>query len=122
MVKLELTADVNPLDVAVSVYVPALAIAHPENGAVPLAAATGLLAQLSVAPAGVVILRVIGAVLEAVLPKVSKTVTTGWVANATELTVLDGDAAKERRVGVPAVMVKVVLVAAVSEPPVARSV
>jgi hypothetical protein len=122
MVKLELTADVNPLDVAVSVYVPALAIAHPENGAVPLVAATGLLAQFSVAPAGVVILRAIGAVLEAVLPKVSKTVTTGWVANATELTVLDGDAAKERRVGVPAVMVKVVLVAAVSAPPVARSV
>ena len=47
----ELVADVNGADVAVSVYDPAVpVIAHPEKEATPLVAASGLLAQLRVAP------------------------------------------------------------------------
>ena len=47
----ELVADVNGKDVAVSVYEPAVPVmAHPENDATPLLAASGLLAQLRVAP------------------------------------------------------------------------
>ena len=82
-VKFRLVA-VKPAPVAVSVYVPALLMLHPEKAAVPAAAVTGLAAQLRTAPAGApVMLRVTGAVLEVVLPPASWMATEGWVRNAT---------------------------------------
>jgi hypothetical protein len=77
IVNVLLTPAPRPGDEAVSVYVPALAIAHSEKVASPWVATTGLAAHVSVAPAGVVIAIVTGAALDAMLPHVSSTLTTG---------------------------------------------
>ena len=66
-------------------------ISHPLNVAVPLTADRGLAAQLSVAPAGVVIVRVIELVPEVVLPEESWIATTGCAAKSTPLAVFPGD-------------------------------
>jgi hypothetical protein len=70
--------------------VPALPIEHPLNVAVPLTAAFGFAEQLRVAPAGVVMVRLMGFVPEVVSPFPSWMATTGWVANAAPLVDEDG--------------------------------
>jgi hypothetical protein len=64
-------ADVSPLDVALSVYVPALPIEQPANVATPATADRGLVVQVRVAPAGVVIARLTEAVEPVVKPVAS---------------------------------------------------
>lgn len=84
MVRLLLVAAVSPVAVAVNVYVPVLLILQPAKLSTPATAAFGFVVQVRVAPAGVVIVRVIDAVLVVtVLPPASWTVTAGWVAKAT---------------------------------------
>ena len=71
--------------------------------------------QARVAPAGVVMLKVTGAVLVVtVLPPASWTLTTGWVAKATPPVELDGLVVKVSLVAEPTVMVKLALTALVS--------
>jgi hypothetical protein len=89
---------------------------QPAKFATPATADFGLAAQVRMAPpAGAVMLRVTGAVLEvAVLPPASWTVTTGWVANATPTVDPEGLVVKASLVAGPVEMVKLVLTAAVS--------
>jgi len=83
IVKLALSAWVRVPELAVSVYVPDLSTLQPAKVATPATADVGFSVQVRVAPAGVVMLRVIGALLTPTgLPPASWTVTTGWVARA----------------------------------------
>ena len=75
------------------------------------------------APAGVVIAKVTASVLPTtVLPPRSCTATTGWVANATPPVDPLGCVVKPSLAAAPAVMVKLLLVAAVRMPSVPVSV
>jgi hypothetical protein len=122
MVRLALTALVSPLAVAVSVYVPALSMRQPAKVATPEEAALGLLVQLRMAPAAVVMLRLTELVPAVVLPPESWIATTGWLANAIPPVELDGLVVKASLVADPTVMVKLALTALVSPVAVAVSV
>src|SRR5450631_125755 len=88
---------------------------QPANVATPEAAVTGLVVQVRVAPAAVVMVKVTGAELVVtVLAPASWTVTTGWVAKAVVLTAPDGLVVNASLVAGPTVMVKLVLTALVS--------
>ena len=96
---------------------------HPVKVAIPVTAFVGLAAQASAAPAGVVMVNVIDAVLVVtVLPLASWTVTTGWVPKAMPPVELEGLVVNASLVADPAVMVKLLLAAAVSVPEAAVSV
>src|SRR5450631_1800066 len=97
MVKLVLSAEVRPLEDAVSEYVPALSIRQPAKVATPAEALVGFEVQVRVAPAGVTMFRVTGAELRAtVVPLASWTATTGWVPKATPPVELEGLDVNER--------------------------
>jgi len=88
---------------------------QPANVATPELALVGFVVQVSVAPAGVVMVRVTGAVLVVtVLAPASWTVTTGWVPKTLPAAEFEGLVAKASVVADPAVMVMLVLVALVS--------
>ena len=71
--------------------------------------------QVRVAPAGVVMARVTGALLlVTVLPPASWTVTPGWAVKAVPPVELDGLVVKASLLAGPTVMVKLVLSAVVS--------
>jgi hypothetical protein len=104
-----LVAALKAPSVAVSVYVPALLIAHPVNAATPEAA--GLLSppvQLSVAVAEAPLGRVrardtVEASLTTVLPVASSTVTTAWTPKADPAVAAAlGSVVNASRMGVPA--------------------
>ena len=97
-----------------------MSMLHPAKVATPETALKGLVVQVSVAPAGVVIVRVTEALLEVtVLLPASWTVTTGWVAKLVLLVAPEGLVVKASLVAVPAI-VKLLLRALVS--PVAAAV
>src|SRR5450759_3182814 len=86
MVMLLLTVEVSDPSVALSLQVPALSMAQPVNLAIPVTAGVGLVAQVKVAPAGVVKVSVTELVsVVVVFPAASLMVTTGWVARAVSL-------------------------------------
>jgi hypothetical protein len=123
MMRSALTSLASVPEVAVSEYVPALSILQPAKVAAPATAALGFAVHVRVAPAGVVMLRVTGAVLEVtVLPPASVTATTGWEPKATPPVELEGSVVKDRLVAEPVVMVKVALTSLVRVPEVAVSV
>jgi hypothetical protein len=122
MVRLVLTALVSPLAVAVNVYVPALSMRQPAKVATPEEAKLGLLAQMRMAPAAVVMLRVTALVPAVVLPPESWTATTGWVPKAVPPVESDGLVVKASLVADPTVMLKLALTALVSPLAVAVSV
>ena len=96
---------------------------QPENTATPATAAFGLLVQVSVAPAGVVIARVIAlAAPVTVLPAASWTVTNGWLPQAVPPVPPPGCVVKASLDPVPLVMLNVLLSAVVRPPPEARRV
>jgi hypothetical protein len=96
---------------------------QPAKVATPAMAFVGFAVQARVAPAGVVMVKVIDAVLVfTVLAPASWTVTTGWAAKATPPVELDGPVVKANVLAAPAVMVTLLLVAEVSSPSVAVSV
>jgi hypothetical protein len=89
---------------------------QPEKVATPEEAVLGFVVQVRVAAAGVVMLRVTEALLEVtVLPTASWTVTTGWVPKAVPPVELDGLVVKTSFAADPALMVRFVLTALVSE-------
>src|SRR5665811_858413 len=98
-------------------------MAQPVNLAIPVTAGVGLVAQVKVAPAGVVKVSVTELVsVVVVFPAASWTVTTGWVARAVSLVAVAlGAVVNASLSGAPAVMV-MLLVAEVSDPSVALSV
>ena len=88
---------------------------QPAKVATPEAAFLGLAVQVRVAPAGVVMVRVTGALLAVtVLPPASWTATTGWVAKAMPPVEPEGPVVKASLVAAPTVMVRLVLTALVS--------
>ena len=90
---------------------------QPAKVATPATALLGFAVQERIAPAGVVNVRATGAVLEvAVLPPASRTITTGCVAKTTPLVESEGLVVKARVLAGPGVMVKLVLIPAVSVP------
>ena len=102
-----------------------MSILQPAKVATPDAAASEVVGvQVSVAPAGVVMLRVMGAALVVtVFPNASCTVAEGWELNALPLVpVADGCVVKDSFVAVPGVMAMELLVAVVRPDDVAVSV
>src|SRR5665647_568479 len=100
-------------------------MAQPVNLAIPVTAGVGLVAQVKVAPAGVVKVSVTELVLVVVVvfPAASWMVTTGWVARAVSLVAVALAAmVKTSLSGAPAVMVMLLLTVEVSDPSVALSV
>ena len=97
---------------------------HPVKLAIPNVAAAGFVAQVRVAPAGVVNVRVTGLVLVlVVLPAASWMVTTGWLARAVPLIAMGlGAVVKASLTAVAAAMDTLLLVAEVRDPSVAVSV
>jgi hypothetical protein len=96
---------------------------HPAKVATPETALVGLAVQVSVAPPGDVMVRVIETPLEVTgLPPASWTVTTGWVAKAVPLEEPDGFVLKASLLAPPTVIVKLALTPLVSPPVVAVSV
>ena len=96
---------------------------QPAKVATPATAAAGFAAQVRVAPAGEVIVRVMGSLLVVtVLPPASRTVTTGWVPKAIPPVEPEGFVVKVRTAAGPVVMVKLVLTPEVSPLDVAVSV
>src|SRR5450759_2199935 len=123
MVMLLLTVEVSDPSVALSLQVPALSMAQPVNLAIPVTAGVGLVAQVKVAPAGVVKVSVTELVLVVVFPAASWMVTTGWVARAVSLVAVAlGAVVNASLSGAPAVMVMLLLTVEVSGPSVALSV
>jgi hypothetical protein len=94
---------------------------QPAKVATPEEADLGLLVQLRVAPAAVVIARVTVLVPVVALPLESWTATTGWVAKAVPPVELEGLVVKASLLGSP-LMVKLALTALVSPLAVAVSV
>ena len=114
MVKLLLIALVSPLDVAVSVNVPAASRLQPAKVATPATALMGFALHVRVGPPGGVMVSVTEALLvTTVLPLASWTVTTGWVPKAAPTLEFEGFLVKASFVAV-AVMVKLALTALVS--------
>jgi hypothetical protein len=100
-----------------------LSTLQPAKVATPANALTGLVAQVRVAPAGVVMLRVIeAALLVTVFPPASWTVTTGCVPKAVPPVEPEGLLVKASWVADPALTVKLALTALVSPPEAAVSV
>src|SRR5450759_1314972 len=106
-------------------------MAQPVNLAIPVTAGVGLVAQVKVAPAGVVKVSVTELVLVVVgFPAASWMVTTGWVARAVSLVAVALAAVVNASLsgapavmsGAPAVMVMLLLTVEVSDPSVALSV
>src|SRR5665647_3362733 len=99
-------------------------MAHPMNLAMPATAVVGLVAQVKVAPSGVVRARVTGLVsVVTVFPAASWMVTTGWRAHPVSLVAVGlGAVVKASLAGAPAVMVTSLLVVEVRGSPVAVSV
>src|SRR5450759_2962998 len=98
-------------------------MAQPVNLAIPVTAGVGLVAQVRVAPAGVVKVRVTELVSVVVFPAASWMVTTGWVARAVSLVAVAlGAVVNASLSGAPAVMVMLLLTVEVSGPSVALSV
>src|SRR5450631_571775 len=96
---------------------------QPAKVATPATAFVGFAVQARVAPAGVVMVRVTGAVLVVtVLPPGSWTATTGWLAKGVPPVELEGLVVKASWVADPALTVKLVLTALVSPPEAAVSV
>jgi hypothetical protein len=96
---------------------------HPAKVATPETALAGFVVQVRTAPAGVVMLKVTEAVLEATgLPPASWTATTGWVAKTVPPVELEGLVVKASLAAGPEVMVKLALTAEVRMPEVAVSV
>jgi hypothetical protein len=88
---------------------------QPAKVATPAMAFVGFAVQARVAPAGVVMVKVIDAVLVVTaLPPASWTVTTGWAAKATPPVELDGLVVNASLAAEPTVIVKLVLTALVS--------
>ena len=87
---------------------------HPAKVATPETAFEGLAVQVSVAPAGLVMVRVTEAPLEVtVLPPASWIATTGWVTKTVPPVAPDGLVAKASLVAVPTLIVKLALTALV---------
>ena len=103
---------------------PVLSMLQPAKLATPEEAFVGLAVQVRVAPAGVVMVRVTGALLVVtVLAPASWTATTGWMAKTLPAVVEpEGVAVKASLVAGPTVMVKLALTALVSPAAVAVSV
>ena len=100
-----------------------MSILQPAKVATPEEAVLGFVEQVSVAPAGVVMLRVIKTLLEVtVLPAASCTATTGCVPKVVPPVELDGFVVKASFAADPALMVRLVLTALVSALAVAVSV
>ena len=119
MVKPGLTAAVSVPDVAVRVYVAARLVRQLENVASPNLVPSGLLAQVSVAPAGVVNLSVTEAVLSTLLPLASWMATTGCMAQIWLTVPPDGGVTKINLLAAPGVTVKDELTALARVPDVA---
>jgi hypothetical protein len=98
-----------------------LPIAQPAKVATPATAAFGFAVQVNVAPAGVVIAKVIDVVAVVVNPLASWIATTGWLAKTAELTLFEGLIMNTSWVAVPNT-VNEALVALVSPGDVALSV
>ena len=98
-----------------------MSMRHPAKVATPATAARGLVVQLSVAPAAVVMARVTVLVPVVGLPLMSWTATTGWVAKVVLPVELEGLGVKTSLLGT-AVMVKLALIALVRPAAVAVSV
>ena len=80
---------------------------QPESAATPEIVVRGLVVQARVAPAGVVMLRVMAAVLvEMVLPPASWIATTGWAGKGIPPVELEGLVVKPSFVAVPSETVK----------------
>ena len=108
IVKAELVAEVNPLLAAVNVYVFARLTWQPAKVATPAVAFTGLVVQVSVAPAGVVSVSVMGAVDPVtVLPFASWIVTCGCVPSGVAGPAFVGCAVNATLVAVPGTSVTV---------------
>src|SRR5450631_409176 len=104
IVKLALTPLVSPAEVADSVYVPALSMPQPAKVATPATAALGFAVHVRAAPAGVVMLRVTGALLTStVWPWASVTATMGCATKETVAAESEGFVVKTRLVAGPAV-------------------
>ena len=127
IVKLLLVAAVSDPSVAVSVYpVPALSILQPAKPATPLLAANGLVVHDKVAPLVPVPLVIANVTLLLLVvitfPAASSTATVGCVPNATPPVEPLGCCVNANFAADPTVIVKLLLVAAVSDPSVAVSV
>ena len=100
-----------------------MSMLQPAKAATPATALKGFVGQARVAPAAVVMVKVIDAVLVVtVLPLASWTVTVGWVVKAMPPVELEGLVVKASLVAGPAVMVRLALTALVSPLEVAVSV
>ena len=91
-----------------------MSMVQPAKLATPEMATFGFVAQVRVAPAGVVMERLTEAVLPVtVLPPASWIATTGWVAKTVPPVAPDGLVAKASLVAAPTLIVKLALTSAV---------